>query len=221
MWDIRYTHKKKKVYQSPEDLFDIAISEAQKANVYRKKTQTAVKWYLQLIRRLSPGAIDRSSFTKRRRNRQQVEFGKMYCYVYDAKTKDDLPYWDKFPLIFPISPNASGTGWYGLNVHYVPLDLRARLLYNLYKLINNNKFDETTKLKLSYKYLTELSSFDKALSMVAFKQYLASQVRSRFIYIEPDEWPMALYLPMENWQKLRPGAVYQDIEQEIRKLRNK
>ena len=32
-------------------------------------------------------------------SRPQV--GRMYLFAYDPKLKDDLPYYDKFPLIFP------------------------------------------------------------------------------------------------------------------------
>lgn len=219
--DIRYTWKKKKVARTPEELFDIGITEAQLANVYRKKTKTAIDWYLKLIRRLSPAQIDRSSFTKKSRYRSEVEPGKLYCYVYDAKTKDDLPYWDRFPLVFPIMPTSNGSGWYGLNLHYIPLQFRSRLLYVLFKVANNNKFDESTKLKLTYKYIQELASFDQALARVAFKQYLTGQVRSKFIYISPDEWPIAMYLPMESWQKMGFSNVYKEIEQEIKKLQDK
>lgn len=220
MQDFRFS-RRNKVPRSPEELFDIGISEAQLAKVYRKKTQTAIKWYIGLIRKLAPSPITRADFTKRNRLRQSIQLGRMYCYVYDAKTKDTLPYWDRFPLVFPIMPTASGNGWYGLNLHYIPLQHRARLLYTLYRVINNKKFDESTKLKLTYKYINELGTFDKALAKVAFKQYLTNRVRSRFIYISPDEWPIALYLPMENWQKMGNGQVYQDIQKEINKLRNK
>lgn len=218
MTDLRDT-KKRKVVRSPEELFEIGIAEAQKARMYRKKTQMAIKWYLGLIRKLSPAAIDRSSFTKRSRLRQSIQFGKMYCYVYDAKTKDDLPYWDRFPLVFPVM--LAENGWYGLNLHYIPVQLRSRLLYTLYQVINNKKYDESTKLKLSYAYINKLGTYDKALAKVAFKRYLTSHVRSRFIYIAPDEWPMALYLPMEKWQNMGAGRVYQDIETEIKRLRRK
>jgi hypothetical protein len=143
----------------------------------------------------------------------------MYCYIYDAKTKDNLPYWDRFPLIFPIQ--LTGKGWYGLNLHYIPLQFRARLLQVLYRVMNNKRYDETTRLKITYKYLMSLGSLDKSLAQVAFKEYLTSHVKSRFIYIAPDEWPMAMFLPMEQWQKQDFSSVYVDIETKIKRLRNK
>jgi hypothetical protein len=76
-------------------------------------------------------------------------------------------------------------------------------------------------LKLSYEYLKDLGGMNKALAMVAFKQYLTSHVRSRFIYITPDEWPIALFLPMEQWQKKSFGEVNFDIQGQIKRLRDK
>lgn len=216
--DLRDT-KRKKVTRSPEEIFEIGIQEAQDANVFRKRSQQAIKWYLGLVKRLAPNSIDRAAFTKKGRVRPSLKLGSMYCYVYDAKTKENLPYWDRFPLIFPIQ--LTGKGWYGLNLHYVPLQYRARLMQALYRVMNNKKYDETTRLKITYKYLMSLGTLDKALAKVAFKQYLASHVRSRFVYIAPDEWPIAMFLPMEQWQKQGFSQVYFDVESKIRQLRNK
>lgn len=206
---------------TPEQLFDIGISEAQLANVYRNKSQTSIKWYLNLVRSFPVAQITRSDFTNQKREKNSMSFGKLYCYVYDAKTKDELPYWDKFPLVFPISPTEKRNGFYGLNLHYIPIQIRNRFLYTLYKIMNNTRYDNTTKLKLSYDYILSLGSFDQALAKVAFKHYLLDHVKSYFIYIEPDEWPIAMYLPMENWQKQSMANVYSDIQQQIKKLQDK
>lgn len=216
--DLRDT-RRKRITRSPEDIFEIAIREAQNANVFRKRTQMAIKWYLGLVKRLAPTTIDRSAFRGKDRVKSGLKLGGMYCYVYDAKTKDSLPYWDRFPLIFPIE--LTGKGWYGLNLHYVPLQYRARLLQVLYRVMNNKKYDKTTKLMLTYKYLMSLGTLDKALAKVAFKEYLTSHVKSKFIYIAPDEWPMAMFLPMEQWQKKSFSEAYVDIETKIKQLRNK
>jgi hypothetical protein len=217
--DIRYSHKKKQVSRHPEEIFEIAIQEAKNDDVFRKRTQTAIKWYLALIKRLSPTRIDRADFTKRGRLRSNLQLGHMYCYVYDAKTKDELPYWDRFPLIFPIE--LTENGWYGLNLHYIPIQFRAKVLSVLYRFLNNKKYDETTRITLTYRYLKDLGASDKALMQVAFKQYLTNRVKSRFIHISPDEWPIALYLPMEQWQKQSFSKVYSDIDSKIKQLRNK
>lgn len=205
--------------QTPEQVFERAIEEAQNADVFRKRTQTAIKWYLGWIRNMAIPTFTRASFTKRSRFRSTFKVGQMYCYVYDAKTKATLPYWDKFPLVFPVGPSSDGKGWFGLNLHYIPLQYRPRILSSLYKIITNKKYDETTRLKLSYDYLKNLSGLDGALTKVAFKKYLTSRLRSKLVYIAPDEWPIALFLPMAQWQKSGARAVMSDIDEQIKKLR--
>src|SRR4051812_17463081 len=39
---------------------------------------------------------------KRLQNLSENSIGKMYTFMYDPKTKEELPYYDIFPLIFPI-----------------------------------------------------------------------------------------------------------------------
>ncbi len=132
--------------------------------------------------------------------------GRMYMYVYDAKTKDKLPYWDAFPVIFPVSTFAGG--FTGLNLHYLPPIMRARLMDGLYTIANNDRFDDTTKLQISYQTLRNAGSMK--LFQPCFKKYLYSQVRSRFIYVEPKEWDIAMFLPLQKFQKASAEEVWAD-----------
>ena len=50
--------------------------------------------------------------------------GRMYMYFYDPKTKETLPYYDRFPLIIMVKKEKGG--FTGLNLHYLPPVLRAR-----------------------------------------------------------------------------------------------
>jgi hypothetical protein len=132
--------------------------------------------------------------------------GRMYMYVYDAKTKDKLPYWDAFPLIFPIDTFPGG--FYGLNMHYLPPMLRAQLMDVLYTTANNTKYDDTTRLRLSYQNLKAASRMK--LFQPCFKKYLFDHVKSRFIYVEPKEWDIALFLPLQRFQKATAEQVWRD-----------
>jgi hypothetical protein len=55
--------------------------------------------------------------------------GSMYMFFYDAKHRDKLPYWDSFPLVIAVGP--AEKGFYGLNLHYLPIELRAKFLDSL------------------------------------------------------------------------------------------
>ena len=38
----------------------------------------------------------------------KVTPGKLYMYIYDAKHKDTLPYWDMYPMVFPFRATKDG-----------------------------------------------------------------------------------------------------------------
>ena len=132
--------------------------------------------------------------------------GKMYMFVYDPKMKDILPYYDTFPLVFPLE--FYGDSFLGLNMHYLPPMMRAKLMDALYTTINNVKYDKTTVLKISYQILSGASRYHYFKPCV--KKYLVSHVGSQFIYIAPDEWDYALMLPTERFQKANKAKVFKD-----------
>ena len=81
--------------------------------------------------------------------------GGMFMYFYDPKTKDTLPYYDKFPLTVIVGPAAGG--FTGLNLHYLPMVLRAKLLDALMDITSDKKYDDNTKFNLSYNTLKKAS----------------------------------------------------------------
>ena len=132
-------------------------------------------------------------------------------FYYDAKHKDTLPYFDRFPLIFPFK-KVDG-GFMGLNMHYLPLQYRAKLMDSLYDLTTNERYDERTKLELSYKILNSAGRFRYFKPCV--KHYLTGQLRSRFMYIYPSEWDMALILPLERFQGASKTKVWSDTRRAL------
>ena len=142
----------------------------------------------------------------------QLTVGRMYMFAYNPKTKDDLPYYDKFPLIFPFR-RVQG-GFYGINMHYLPHVLRARLMDNLYTLANNTNKDDTTKLRLSYQLLDSAAKFRYFKPCV--KHYLNTQVKSRFLWIPANQWETALFLPLERFTGATKQQVWRDSRRMVR-----
>jgi hypothetical protein len=120
--------------------------------------------------------------------------GKMYFFHYDAKHKDTLPVWDKFPLVIPMEYNSDG--FLGLNLHYLDPYSRLVLLDQLHDFINNDKYDDTTTFNLSYKLLA--SSRRYSIIDGCVKRYLYGHIVSSMIYIEPDNWETAIFLPVQK-----------------------
>lgn len=131
--------------------------------------------------------------------------GRMYAFFYDPKFKQVLPFYDMFPLVFVIGPKGSN-GFLGMNLHYLPPVLRAKLMNNLYDTINNKKFDNTTKLNINYQMLTSAAKFRYFEPCV--KHYLFDHVQSKFLQIEPKFWDAALMLPTEKFRKADIDTVW-------------
>jgi hypothetical protein len=130
--------------------------------------------------------------------------GRMFMYFYDPKNKKTLPYYDRFPLIFMVE-KAEG-GFYGINLHYLPPKQRGILFDRLTDFTNNEKYDKSTRLRLSYNLLKGASK----LSMFGpcFKHYLTAHVRSKIVEIPANEWESALFLPTEMFQKNAKSTVW-------------
>ena len=73
----------------------------------------------------------------------------MFMFIYDPKHKDTLPFYDTFPLVFPIEIYSDS--FLGINLHYLPPVLRAKLMDALYTTANNNKYNEYKLINISIK----------------------------------------------------------------------
>ena len=127
--------------------------------------------------------------------------GRMNMFVYDAKTKAKLPYWDAFPLVLPVDTFRGG--FVGLNFHYLPYGIRFKLLEQLQTYASNGKFDSSTKLQVGYSNLK-----GESIIKPAVKKYLWRQVRSNFRRIDVDEMAIACYLPVADFQGSTLGRVF-------------
>ena len=168
------------------------------------RTRYAREWLNSKLKNLNPSPA--ALIIDRQRLRDKTFIGKMYFYYYDPKTKDSMPYYDRFPLVIPIEQYSDG--FLGLNLHYIHPRQRIILLDKLSKTATNKNFDDKTKLRISYEYLKSASSAFEAMPCI--KRYLFSQINSRFIEITADEWDIAALLPTETIVGASESKVYAD-----------
>ena len=138
--------------------------------------------------------------------RQRISPGFLYMFAYDPKYKEELPYYDRFPLVFPYA-TAPG-GFMGLNMHYLPYQMRVTLLDRLMTFANNDKMDETTKIKYSWQLIDGVSRYK--LAQPCIKRYLNQHVMSPFRRIEASDWATAMMLPVEQFTKATREQVWTD-----------
>ena len=139
--------------------------------------------------------------------------GRMFMFIYDPKHKDTLPYYDRFPLVMVVEKVKGHPGFYGLNLHYLDYRTRGILLGKLLEFANNKKFDETTRLQLSYNMLKsagKLSAFKPC-----FKHYLPGQIQSQIKLVPAEYWETASFFPSEQFKKASKKQVFSDSRRMI------
>jgi hypothetical protein len=191
-------------------IFEQILIDSQKVGNDAPTSKQAVDWLRQQalkLKNVNPnGLIAEAVGNKRLTGLTDESIGQMFMFSYDPKLKGVLPYYDQFPLVFPIE--YYGDSFLGINLHYLPPMLRANLMDSLMSTINNTKYDKTTKLVLSYKILKNASRF--IYFQPCLKKYLFSNVKSPFVYISPNEWNIALMLPTEKFVGASKSQVYKD-----------
>jgi hypothetical protein len=137
--------------------------------------------------------------------------GKLYMFLYDPKLKNELPYYDRFPLVFPFRKVQGG--FLGLNMHYLPYQLRIRLLDKLMQFASNSKLNETTRIKYSWALIDGVSRFNGAIPCV--KHYLDDHVRSAFREVPSNDWATAMLLPVERFVGATTQQVWTDSKRKM------
>jgi hypothetical protein len=185
-------------------VFDTIITQGVRSGQIPARTQDARDWFRETAKKIS--RINERELMRGDSSRltSKTIIGSMYMYYYDPKYKEELPYYDRFPLVFPFRRVPGG--FYGLNLHYLPLPLRARLMDGLYDYANNTRYDESTKVKMNFSLLQSVSKLKFFAPCV--KHYLDEHVRSRFMYVYPSEWDVALFLPTERFAKKTKTQVW-------------
>ena len=185
------------------NLFANLEQEAFRAGI-TPRTKESREWFRNKVKDMRN--INRNTLMKdeslQLRNQELV--GSMNMFFYDPKTKDTLPFFDRFPLAIVVGP-AEG-GFYGLNLHYLPMNLRAKFLDALLENMNNKKYDQSTRFRLNYELLQKTSRL--RYFKPCFKHYLTAHVKSRFARVPETEWEIATFLPTASWEKASANSVY-------------
>lgn len=188
----------------------------------------AVQTYVQIGRSLSgrptsANAIMAEDRKKLRNTISPVHIGKLMLFFYDPKHKETLPYFDRAPLIMPVSITTDG--FIGINFHYLHPLLRAQLLdmimqdsdYQFLKNPEKAKYDAFAKRQLNMTYQKLQGLVQSDLFKPCVKKYLWSHVMSRFYLVDPEDWVTLLPLPLERFEKKSASAVWRESLEKVYK----
>jgi hypothetical protein len=138
--------------------------------------------------------------------------GEMYMFWYNPKHASTLPYYDKFPLVILVDTFQGGM--MGLNLHYLPLDLRRKFFYGLLNRVSNTKYDDTTHLQITYDYLKATKGVKQFRP--CFKKYLTNNIVGQIVNVPSAEWEIAVHLPTALFKKATEQKVHSDSRDMIR-----
>ena len=185
-------------------LIDRLQKELQRQNLATSsnKARQWIKNKVKDLNGLRPNTLMRDT----KRKQTSFDLGGMYFFVYNPKLKDTLSFYDLFPLVIPIDTYSDG--FLGLNLHYLAPVPRAKLLDALSDFTTNNKYDDKTRIAVSYQMLKNLSNTEAFRPCL--KKYLSQHIRSQFLRIDANEWDIAIFLPVESFIGATKQKVFSD-----------
>lgn len=185
------------------NIFSDILTEGMAKGLIPSKTKEAIEWYREKAEETI--VKDQRQFIRSNPILMSKILnmpGYMYIFQYKPKYHETLPYHDRFPLVFPFRKTKEG--FYGLNMHYLPLEYRAILMDRLYGLSMDQNYDEKTRLRLKYEILESSGKFRFFRPCV--RQYLNSHTKTRYALIPANQWDIALFLPLERF--IKPGGGF-------------
>ena len=184
-------------------------------NTVKARSKGAMDWFRDIVKQTQkaviPGAYGRKELMGKRNIGAVLtpEIGKMYLFQYEAKYREILPYWDKFPLVFPFDEAKTATGkvngFYGINLHYLPVKQRIELLTALIQAQGHTdaKLDDNYELAgLNYTIIKGFSSSARK----CIKRYINERAyrKSHFYNISGQDWSYAAALPLQKFVPHQP-----------------
>lgn len=194
----------------PAVLLDRILERGRKTGLVAQ-TAAANAWYRSQAKRTVASSSSLLGGSSSGDLRSRIETGSMYLFQYDPKLKETLPYYDRFPMV--VAFKGVGAGFLGLNLHYLPLGPRAKLLDALYTTMSNDRYDKSTRFSIAYALLKGASSFRFFEPCV--KHYLLGHVQSKFLYIHPKHWDIAAFLPLQSFEKAGTSRVWRESMRKV------
>lgn len=192
------------------------LTEARTSQEYAMMSRDSIAWLKRKVAQIrQPSSIGRGikGETERHRIVQKFLKGGLYFFFYGPKGKADLPYYDTFPLVLVLERYSDG--FLGLNLHYLPIKQRILILSKLiaYGAIYDEN-DELKRIRITYDILQSTKRFKEFRPCL--KRYLYSNIKSKLLAVQPDEWDVAVMLPAHQFKKEKAPVVWEESMQDIK-----
>lgn len=196
----------------PSQLTKIATEKS--ATQLQMMSRQSYKWMMDKINNIrSPSRIAAGINREVGRSVTKFQIGGLYFFYYNPKLKDDLPYYDTFPLVLVLERYPDG--FLGLNLHYLPLNYRVAFMDKLMPYAVQTDTNEIQRMRISYDILNASKTFREFRPCT--KKYLYNHVTSKILAVQPNEWETAVFLPAHQFKKMPVSKVWQESLDQIRK----
>ena len=189
------------------------LTEQHSAANLQRLTRQSMAWFTKKITELkNPISMVRGIVKEKTRYVRTFVKGKLYFFLYDPKTKEELPYYDKFPLVLVLEKYDDG--FLGLNLHYLPIKYRILFLRKLMQFAILDDEDDIKRMRVTYDILNASRRFREFKPCI--KRYLFPHIKSRILAVQPNEWETAMYLPVHQFKGEKPQKIWKESMEEIR-----
>lgn len=171
-----------------------------------KFTMDSLVWFKNRLRnaKINESEVLRGELGKRR---SKPSIGGMFFFRYDAKYKEELPYWDAFPLVIVFNEDKDHV--WGINLHYLAPEARVIIFKRIMDIIGSKTILDNRKISVTWEVLNAMAH-SKWIKH-AVKCYLKGHLRSMPVEVRSEEWSASIFLPLENFQKASKEHVWKDI----------
>ena len=150
-----------------------------------KDAPKSIKWYRNKIQDFGkPKPLDLIRDGKRATIPSSFNLN---MFIYDPKHKKTLPYYDTFPLVLSLERYNDGS------IENIP---------------EGNQYKETDRLRVSYQRAIRLPGEPGRMAKAVVKRYLYGHMKSQVRIVTPDEWVIAVLLPVQRFRKASTSKVY-------------
>lgn len=138
---------------------------------------------------------------------RSMRLGYPVMFVYDAKWKQELPYWDALPFSIVLAKYPDG--FLGLNLHYIQWTTRVQLAKKIMQATKNKKRITYMQIKKAWISL----KLPNALLNLVIRRYLYSHVRSPIKIFNIETYADAIKDIRPDFQKESEKAVLAAIRE--------
>tara|TARA_Y100000034_G_scaffold118859_1_gene160004 strand:+ start:39 stop:641 length:603 start_codon:yes stop_codon:yes gene_type:complete len=189
-----------------EGLLD-KVSSAVRTGKIGQEVRRSARWFHDKVRGLKGELRNRFSSTNAAKFyresekinplvfRKRVSLGDLFCYYYNPKYRDVLPYYDMFPMIMLIG--ADKDTFLGINFHYLAPKFRAILLDRVTAKVG--------KGIINWKKISKIREIAPTI-----KRYRFDHIMKKVVPIEESEQEVAIFLPTERFKKSSRAQVWSD-----------